>query len=338
VLGGSAWFYVKGSKQIMGTPTDARANGPTDSIKSPAVEQKKTDNPYENVLITRPPGAAPGSSLANDTETAVSDNTQADTDQSEVIEQPEITVINQAFTQGMEAYDRGDLLIARETLNRSIQKGLPAEQLEEARQTMTRIAEETIFSRLAIVGDPLVDKYIVQRGDTMGKIAHEYKLTEDLLNQINGGSNKNFIRIGQSLKVLHGPFHATVVKSKHEIHLFLQDVYVRSYPVALGKAGSTPTGTWKVVDRIPNPAWYNPDTNEKVHADDPENPLGEFWIELEGIEGNAVGQTGFGIHGTIEPETIGSDVSLGCVRLLPDDIAEVYKFLVTNGSIVTIVN
>ena len=106
--------------------------------------------------------------------------------------------------------------------------------------------------------------------------------------------------------------------------------------VALGSNGGTPTGLWKVTTRQENPGWTNPRSGQRWNANDPENPIGEFWISLEGLKGDAIGQIGYGIHGTIEPDTIGQDVSMGCVRLASPDIAVVYKLLISGLSRVTI--
>jgi lipoprotein-anchoring transpeptidase ErfK/SrfK len=73
-----------------------------------------------------------------------------------------------------------------------------------------------------------------------------------------------------------------------------------------------------------------------IEADDPKNPLGEFWIGLEGVDGNAVGQESYGIHGTIEPDSIGKMASLGCIRMLNDDVAVLYEMLVEGKSIVVV--
>ena len=62
-------------------------------------------------------------------------------------------------------------------------------------------------------------------------------------------------------------------------------------------------------------------------ADDPMNPIGEHWLGLEGIETANASLAGYGIHGTIEPESIGRDMSLGCVRLVAEDIAIVWETL-----------
>jgi lipoprotein-anchoring transpeptidase ErfK/SrfK len=69
-----------------------------------------------------------------------------------------------------------------------------------------------------------------------------------------------------------------------------------------------------------------------VAADDKENPLGEHWIELRGIAGDALGQERYGIHGTNEPQSIGQSASLGCIRMHNADVAEVYTYLVSEKS------
>jgi len=237
---------------------------------------------------------------------------------------------------GLAALERGALLEARSRLNEALRTGLPPAEAAQARQALSAIAADTLFNTAVLPDDPLAAHYTVKSGDTLGRIAARFKVTEEMLATINRLPNRNFIREGRRLKVLRGPFHATVCKSDHTLHAFLQDVYVGSFRVALGANGGTPTGRWKVINRQPNPGWTDPRTGREWHPDDPANPIGEFWIGLEGVEGQAVGAFGYGIHGTIEPETIGQDVSLGCVRLAPDDIAAVYRMLVPGESLVTI--
>ena len=50
---------------------------------------------------------------------------------------------------------------------------------------------------------------------------------------------------------------------------------------------------------------------------------------------NEHGKTGFGIHGTIDPESIGRAESAGCVRMNKDDVEELFD-LVPQGSEVVI--
>lgn len=242
----------------------------------------------------------------------------------------------QAYRQGVEARQRNELLEARTLLNRALQGDLPDHHAETARKTLRELGARTLFSRAILHDDPLVSDYVVKWGDNLSKIAQTFDVSEDILAEVNQLPNKNFIRQGQRLKVLHGPFHTMIIKKQHLMHVYLQDTYVETFRVALGVNGGTPTGVWMVKDQLVNPSWVDPRTGQRWHADDPQNPIGEYWIGIEGVEGEAIGQFGYGIHGTIEPETIGQDVSLGCVRLAADDIARVFRMLVPGKSRVTI--
>jgi len=238
---------------------------------------------------------------------------------------------------GLEALKQERYIDARDRLNRALHAGLSPEDARRARESLRDIADKTIFSEVAALpDDPLTEYHTIRSGDSLARIARRYKISEDLLARVNRLTNKNFIREGVRLKAIKGPFHAAISKSDHLMHVYLADTYVRTYRVSLGLGGSTPTGTWKVINHQENPGWTDPRTGKRWHPDDPANPIGEFWIGLEGIEGVAVGQFGYGIHGTNEPETIGQDVSLGCVRLGHEDIAAVYQMLFPGESIVII--
>ena len=52
-----------------------------------------------------------------------------------------------------------------------------------------------------------------------------------------------------------------------------------------------------------------------------DNPLGARALYLY----NGGGDTGFRIHGTSEPWTIGLNVSSGCIRLVNNDVIDLYK-------------
>ncbi|MCX8045266.1 MAG: LysM peptidoglycan-binding domain-containing protein [Anoxybacillus gonensis] len=45
------------------------------------------------------------------------------------------------------------------------------------------------------------DVYVVQKGDTLSKIAQKYNTTIASLQKLNGISNPNLIRVGQKLRV-----------------------------------------------------------------------------------------------------------------------------------------
>jgi len=246
---------------------------------------------------------------------------------------------NAAIEAARKLYDAGKVLEARQELNALLGKTLRESEETEARTLLARIADETIFGKRNVPGDPLVEYYTIQSGDRLIKIAPKYDVPHEIIMVVNGITDAGKIREGQKLKVPRGPFNVKIYKSKFRIDVYLQDVYVRSYRVGLGTENGTPEGKWRVKNRLTNPTYYPPASSpikRVVPPDDPANPLGEHWIGLEGVEGDAVGHEGYGIHGTIEPESVGKAVSLGCIRMHNEDVAFLYKLLLEKRSTVTI--
>lgn len=102
---------------------------------------------------------------------------------------------------------------------------------------------------------------------------------------------------------------------------------VKVYSVAIGSSATpTPQGNFKIFDKEVNPTWYPPDKGYGV-ASGPENPLGYRWLEFA---------THYGIHGTNHPESIGSVVSSGCIRMNENDVEELFE-QVTLGTSVTVI-
>src|SRR5579872_7490625 len=98
---------------------------------------------------------------------------------------------------------------------------------------------------------------------------------------------------------------------------------VKVYGAAVGAPNSpSPTGTFKVVVRVPNPTWYHAG---KVVGPGKNNPVGTRWIGLS--------EKGYGIHGTNAPGSIGRNVSHGCIRMRNRDVEELFG-LVEIGDVV----
>lgn len=192
--------------------------------------------------------------------------------------------------------------------------------------------------------DPTIDVYTVRAGDNLQKIVREQKLGGDhrLIQRLNGIADPRKLRVGQRLRVPRGDFHAEVIKSEYRLNLYLGEgserVLVSSFRVGLGESNGTPTGMFKVRpnSKLIDPEWTHPRTGQHFRSNDPNNPIGEHWIGLIGVEERTRSFEGYGIHGTIEPDSIGQDRSLGCVRLLADDVALVYECLTEPGSTVLI--
>ena len=95
----------------------------------------------------------------------------------------------------------------------------------------------------------------------------------------------------------------------------LEDGQVKKvYPVAVGATVSpSPTGSFKIANRLSNPTYYKPGT---VIGPGAGNPLGTRWIGLD--------QKGYGIHGTNQPKSIGKAASHGCIRMAKHDLEDLF--------------
>ncbi len=191
---------------------------------------------------------------------------------------------------------------------------------EELQQRLDESAMKIFFSPQP----HFIEPHVVQTGDQLRKIAGKYGLSWEYLAALNKTDPKR-IREGQKMKVLKGPFAAIVNLHEFSLTIHLQGYYVKRYQVGIGKDGSSPLGKFTVLEKLENPQYTDPE-GKVIEGDDPKNPLGERWIDL----GNS-----YGIHGTIEPDSIGKAESRGCIRLKDADIIEVYNFLV-KGSVVEI--
>ena len=237
---------------------------------------------------------------------------------------------------GREALERSDELAARTNLSAALQLGVGGSDEEFLRTELTRMGNETVLSTRIVNGDPLVDRYVIQAGDVLAKIAAANKVSPDLLASVNGIVDKHRIREGQTIKIVKGPFRAVLSKRTYTLDIYLADTFVRNFKVGLGADDSTPTGEWRVATKLMNPTYYPPRGGEIIAADDPKNPLGERWIGLVGISGAAVDQERYGIHGTNDPDSIGKSVSMGCIRMHNEDVEALYTYLVESHSTVTV--
>lgn len=242
------------------------------------------------------------------------------------------------YQRGRDALAAGDLVAARLSLTAALDRGLAPDDELFARSEAERISDTLVFSRTVVPGDTLTLAHVIRSGDSLAAIAVRHHVTAGLLTMINNLPDANWIQAGGRLKVVQGPFHAVIDKSDHRMDLYLDEgrVYVCGFNVGLGLNGGTPTGLWGVKDKLVNPEWTNPQTGVRYLADDPDNPIGEHWIGLEGLSGQALGRRGFGIHGTHDPDSIGENVSLGCIRLVADDVAAVFDLLIDGHSRVVI--
>jgi LysM repeat protein len=223
------------------------------------------------------------------------------------------------FAEVEEKLSAGEILAAHKLLSKMYwsAKGRPDAELQERLDTT---AKKIFFSPQP----HFIEPHVVQSGDQLQRIARKYNLSWEYLAALNKTDPKR-IREGQKLKVLKGPFAAIVNLRDFALTVHLQGYYVKRYEVGIGRDGSSPIGKFPVLEKLVDPQYTDPE-GKVIDGGDPTNPLGKRWLDL----GDS-----YGIHGTIEPDSIGTASSRGCIRLRDADILQVYDFLV-KGSLVEI--
>jgi len=232
------------------------------------------------------------------------------------------------------------IIDARNRLNETLPMPMSRQQQALVKKQLSELADKWLFSRTIFPEDRLCGLYKVKPGDQLRTIGKLHKVPYEILTQINKISRPEALQAGVAIKVINGPFHARIYRSTFTMDLYLQNTFVRSFPVGLGKPGmETPTGLWAVKPdgKLIKPTWPDPVTGKVYQPEDPDYPLGSRWIGLEGIKGEAVGRTGFAIHGTKEPSQIGTTTSQGCIRLHNGNVILIYNLLVPRYSRVEIV-
>lgn len=223
--------------------------------------------------------------------------------------------VSPLLQRGEDAYRQGRWLEARDTLLRA--SGLEADAGKKA-EILKRVGEINLALLLSPYEQPESIWLEVQPGDTLGKIAQRAGTTIELLKAMNRMTDAN-VRLGRKMKVLYAPFAVKIDKNDNRLVLTLDGRFFKSYPVSTGANANTPVGAFVLTDRIVHPDWWHPVTKERIPYGAPGHRIGTHWLGWD--------VKGFGIHGTDEPEKIGQAVSLGCVRMRNEDVAELYMLL-----------
>ena len=236
-------------------------------------------------------------------------------------------------------------LRARVELTRIIDsRTLSGDDLAKACAAVNAVNDTLLWSSTLTPGDLTCTAYTVKKGDTLSQIAKRNDVQADwrVIMRMNGLRNERDVRVGRTLKLPTTAFHAEVSKRDYRIYLYAGEgpnrVMVGAYDVGLGVFDSTPTGMFMVRPRskLINPEWRNPRTGEYYFPDDPKNPIGERWVGLVGVEQANSGIKGYGIHGTVDPASIGQQASMGCVRMLPPGLDITYELLTEPNSTILI--
>ena len=190
----------------------------------------------------------------------------------------------------------------------------------------------------SLLADQLIGReftYTVQPGDSLTAIGARFGVGANILAATNKLAANARLQPAQELNidnrhiVPRAADDGVVINIPQRIlYLFKEGHAHRAYPVALGKQDwPTPSGQFKIAVKEENPVWDVPKSiQEEMRRDGkevktcvppgPDNPLGKHWLGLS--------ITGYGIHGTIAPASVYQFQTHGCIRLHPDDVAELF--------------
>ena len=191
-------------------------------------------------------------------------------------------------------------------------------------------------------GDDVVGQLAViklEEGDTLPDIARHFGLGINAISAANPGVDVWVPKAGECIMlplsfILPDAPRKGIVINQATMRLFQfkgnsPSLVVSTYPVGVGtEERPTPMGQTRVARKAPRPTWHVPASIAEDHRKKgdilpaeippgPENPLGEYALYLS--------KTGYLIHGTNKPASIGLRATNGCMRLYPENIAMLYK-------------
>lgn len=177
--------------------------------------------------------------------------------------------------------------------------------------------------------------YAVQRGDSLTSVGARFGVPVKNLASANGVAVDFRLKESQQLRIDNRHIVPATLDSGIVINIpqralfyFKDGRLLHYFPVGLGRPDwPTPTSTFTVVIKEEDPVWDVPKSiQEEMRRGGkpvktcvppgPENPLGKHWLGLS--------LRGYGIHGTVAPTSIYQFRTHGCVRLHPDDVAQLF--------------
>ncbi len=236
---------------------------------------------------------------------------------------PTAASVTPQFSEARRLFDEGQFQAARELCQQLLEQNLDPATRDQVIDLLGKAGME-----LLLTPRPMPEKidYTVQSGDSLARLARRFNTTVELLQKSNN-IRGSLIRIGDRLRIFQGEFSVKVNKTTNILDLYLDGKLFKRYRVGTGEYARTPVGEFTITDRIPQPTWWRPD-GKAIPFGDPENELGTHWLSLD--------IRGYGLHGTWEPETIGQQASAGCVRMLNEEIEELFTILPVGTPVVIV--
>ncbi|MBN1869725.1 MAG: L,D-transpeptidase family protein [Candidatus Omnitrophica bacterium] len=227
------------------------------------------------------------------------------------------------YTQASVLKAKGEILQAKEAYQKILSEHPDFGNVEGVQKELEELNMKLIFSNTPVPVKSVIHK--VESGDTLGDLAKKYGTTIELIKRSNN-LDSNMIRVGQKLRVWTGAFSIFVDKSQNILILKDNGDVLKVYNVSTGNGNSTPVGEFTITTRLVDPVWFN--KGIVVPPESPQNVLGSRWLGFD--------LPGYGIHGTIDPESIGKQVTAGCIRMRNEDVEELYSIIPKGTKVIVV--
>jgi L,D-transpeptidase ErfK/SrfK len=209
----------------------------------------------------------------------------------------------------------------------------PPSHLEEKieRNDFFVAKEDDVIGRLAVIR--------LEKGDTLPDIARHFSLGINTVSAANPGIDIWVPEAGERILlplsfILPDAVRKGIVINLAAMRLFYfkedgKILTVSTYPIGVGTIErTTPMGQMYIVRKMFRPTWYVPASIAEDHRKKgdplpakvppgPLNPLGEHALYLS--------KSGYLVHGTNKPASIGLRATNGCIRLYPEDIKRLFE-------------
>lgn len=133
-----------------------------------------------------------------------------------------------------------------------------------------------------------------------------------------------FMRQVVGIKLDEKPGTIIINTEQHFLYLVLGKGKAMRYGIGTAKTGFEWNGTHRITNKREWPDWTPPAEMRARRPDLPLHMEGGVTNPL-GARALYIGSTLYRIHGTNEPWTIGGDVSSGCIRMVNDDVIDLYS-------------
>ncbi len=224
---------------------------------------------------------------------------------------------------------KGELKRAREYCEEIIESIISPRIKEIAIDKLGEINMKLLFSPTST---KISEVYSIKAGDTLSSIARKFNTTVALLEKSNN-LKSSVIRPGQKIKVTTNKFSIVMDIKRNELFLNYDDKLFKRYKISSGADdSSTPLGNFEIKEKIKDPTWY-PVSGGVIPPSSAENILGSRWMGLW----KSRTKTGYGIHEAVDPSDIGKYVTNGCIRMIKEDLEELYDIVII-GTPVKIIN